>query len=165
VIVPYLKIEGELYVGVLRQYRHNHVGEVLNVPRGFLDLGESHDEAARREFSEETGYARASAMVPLEGEPANPNSSFFFTPDGEGVRFFAVQLALDDVENRDGRIVFRRDRTRTDPISASHRLAERVQDVQFIYWADAALVSDLFTVSAVARLLAHLRRDPRRRMI
>jgi len=99
VIVPFVRLAtGEIFVGLLRESRPlQSDNPVLNVPRGMLDPGEDHLQAAKREFEEETGISGVS-VFPLDGEPVNPNSTFFETwgktPGGsaEGLHFFAIEL-------------------------------------------------------------------------
>lgn len=81
VVVPYLVNMGELYVGVVNEYRLTCTdGErvtVPNVPRGFLDPGETHFETAKRELTEEAGYTPVDErIIQLPGDGMNPNSAF-----------------------------------------------------------------------------------------
>src|SRR5215212_8284809 len=48
VILPFAQLSQSLVVGVVDQHRHNQGGKVLNAPRGFLQIGETHDQAAPR---------------------------------------------------------------------------------------------------------------------
>ena len=58
-------------VVVIRQYRHG-TGEIsLEIPGGVVDAGESHEETARRELLEETGYT-AGEIIPIGRVAANP---------------------------------------------------------------------------------------------
>lgn len=69
-IVPRTK-EGRLVM--IRQFRHGKGGEVLEIPGGLIDDGESAEEAAARELVEETGYRGRIRRI---GE-ANPNPALF----------------------------------------------------------------------------------------
>ena len=76
---------------LIRQYRHP-VGELLwEIPAGLLDVdGESHENAARRELLEETGYL---------AETLEPLIEFFTTPGGSTEKiaiFLAKGLVLSD---------------------------------------------------------------------
>ncbi|GEM_PF-567703 len=52
--------------GLLRLYRHPVASDVWEVPRGFVDAGESAATAALRELEEETGLScRNSKLIPL----------------------------------------------------------------------------------------------------
>ncbi|MFA5935915.1 MAG: NUDIX domain-containing protein [Patescibacteria group bacterium] len=158
VIVPYVSIDGVLHIGVLEQARHNQGGKVLNVPRGFLAPGESHFQAARREFSEETGHdPRKIEVIPLPGEPMNCNSAFFETAEkGEGVRFFAVHFHSNELETRDGVCVFREGVLKSDEASKAAKLAEQILGCRFIRYEEALRLSDMFTVAGVGRLIVHI---------
>jgi 8-oxo-dGTP pyrophosphatase MutT (NUDIX family) len=156
VIIPYLMRGEDLYIGVVRQHRYNQGGEVLNVPRGFLDRGESPHETAIREMSEETGYnADKRKVIDLGGQPANPNSAFFDTSEaGEGVKFFAVEIFEHEIETRDGKLTLR-----SEWHNRSHleeRLREGIAGSYFIHWTEAAQLADMFSNAAVARLQAFL---------
>jgi ADP-ribose pyrophosphatase YjhB (NUDIX family) len=162
VVVPWLLRAGRLHVGVVLQYRPNQGGRVWNVPRGFVDPGESHLLAARREFEEETSVpVGARALTLLEGEPANPNSAFFETPDRDlGVRFYALALREDDVAERDGEIVFALALETHGGSAEAQRTVERIRGARFLEWTAVARLGDMFSVAAVARLLAHQASPP-----
>lgn len=57
---------------LIRSYRHALRSELWEVPRGFVDAGESAPEAALRELTEETG---------LSCEPANLDPLGFYAPE------------------------------------------------------------------------------------
>jgi ADP-ribose pyrophosphatase len=70
---------------LIRQYRHPARRELLELPAGLVDPGETVLAAARRELLEETGY-RASRWTRLGGWHASPAStpmrSFYFLARG-----------------------------------------------------------------------------------
>jgi 8-oxo-dGTP pyrophosphatase MutT (NUDIX family) len=158
VIVPYAQIDKQLYIGVVEQARHNQGGKVLNVPRGFLDPGESHFQAANREVVEETGYDPGDKKtVELVGDPMNPNSAFFETPEkNEGVKCYALQIQSRELEEREGMYVFRSGILRSNASSKSARLAEQILGTRFIPYQQAVRLGDMFTVAAVGRLIGQL---------
>lgn len=82
VILP-LDAEGNLLF--VRQYRHPAKRELLELPAGTLEEGESPEHCARREVREETGMA-AKDMIEL--------GSFFLAP-GYSTEYMHVFLARD----------------------------------------------------------------------
>ncbi len=155
VILPFASLEGELFVGVIEQLRPHQGGLVLHAPRGFLDPGEAHADAARRELLEETGLAVSTdALFELPGAPANPNSAFFETAgEGEGVRFYGLELPDRLLVGSGGRRGLHPDAVSDARAARRSRLAEQIGAVCFVPWHEASRLSDMFTVAAVARLL------------
>jgi ADP-ribose pyrophosphatase YjhB (NUDIX family) len=102
VTVPYMihPTTGALYVGLIREYRPTMGGDGVHyaVPRGMLDMGESHLDASVRETKEELGLKSNTLEPILLAEGKNFNSAFFDTSeDGEGVKFFALPVSLEDL--------------------------------------------------------------------
>lgn len=157
VIVPFVNIAGEVYVGLVEENRPFAGGIVLNVPRGFLTPGETHFQTAKRELTEETGYQPVEErIVLLSGEPMNPNSTFFVTqtPD-KGVKPYKVgiderevKLATDS-EDPTGKVY----EFNQDVLRSVSRTGERVMKSKFYHWTKALRVRDMFTVAAVGRLI------------
>jgi ADP-ribose pyrophosphatase YjhB (NUDIX family) len=161
VIVPYASIEKQLYIGVLEQARHNQGGKILNVPRGFLDPGESHFEAAKREFTEEVGVNAPVNVVSLPGEPMNPNSAFFETPEPEeGVKCFSVHFHSAQLEKSETGYRFRDGVVKPNAESKAAKLAEQILGCRFIPYAKALQLGDMFTVAAVGRLIGSIGISP-----
>lgn len=59
---------------LVKQYRDGAHKELIEIPAGLIDEGESAHEAARRELLEETGYV-ANSLTPLVTYFANPGSN------------------------------------------------------------------------------------------
>lgn len=107
VTIPYYFQEGELYIGVVEESRPTCTDggpeKVLNVPRGFLDPGQTHFETAKKELEEETGYTPLPKRIKeLKGQPMNPNSTFFVTGKDKGIRMFGVQVYDFELTNSNG---------------------------------------------------------------
>ena len=165
VIVPYCIIHEMLRVGLVEQQRHNQGGKVLNVPRGFLSPGETHFQAAAREFTEETSLSVApNEIVALEGTPFNSNSAFFETVvEGDGVKCYAIKVdesLLQRASDSDfgASRMFKPGVLKADPASQKAKLAEQILGCVFIPARDATLQGDMFTAAVVARLAASLGR-------
>lgn len=157
VVLPFAFVAGALHVLVIRQHRRNQGGEVWNAPRGFLDAGETSIEAGVRELREETGYAAGAALFELAGAPTNPNSTFFETPAPDhGVRFCAVEVPESKLRPADGGLGWSPSAIERGVDSSEAMDRERIVAARFVPWTEAVHVADMFTVAAVARLLAHL---------
>lgn len=153
VIVPYAKIGGQIFIGVVEQFRQNQgARKVLNVPRGFLAVGENHFGTAVNELEQETGV-RTVELSLLEGSPLNPNSAFFVTEEGEGVRFYSLEVKESELIFNEGNDAYVFNPGVLKPISKS---GELIFGCRFIPWKAAAELGDMFTVAIVARLLASL---------
>ena len=161
IAIPFAIKDGRLLVGVIEEFRHNQGGVVLNVPRGLIDPGETPAAAASRELAEETGITGAT-LHELDGLPVNANTGYFETPDaGDGARIYALELAPDWLVADSRGVRVREDRLDNSPQAARARAKERIGTLRFVPWSDAAGLSDMFTVAAVARLVALLHRDGR----
>lgn len=162
VIVPYVRIDGVLHVGLVEQMRHNQGGRVLNLPRGFVDPNEPALLAASRELLEETEYEGKPFV--LEGEAMNANSAFFeTTEEGEGVKFFAIEVPPEALERINDRWAFKKDALipATDE-SNMRKTAELILGVRFLPAKEAMKLADMFTVAGVGRLLAQQSTDSSR---
>ncbi len=162
VILPFCLVDDELFVGLVEQDRPLQGGPVLNAPRGFLDPNERHAVGAQRELFEEMGLeAPKSSLIALPGAPANPNSTFFETAGPEeGVRFFALEIPRSAVTQQNpDRYGFKSGVIAQDGEARQHRLAEKIGKAAFLPWYQAAMVGDMITNAAVARLLAARRTE------
>jgi ADP-ribose pyrophosphatase YjhB (NUDIX family) len=163
IAIPFAIKDGALLVGVIEEFRHNQGGVVLNVPRGLIEYesGETPAAAASRELAEETGISGAT-LLELSGVPVNANSAFFETPAaGDGTRIYALELAADWlVADADG-VRVREDHLDNSLRAVQERARERIGTLRLVPWTEAAALSDLFTVAAVARLVATLHRAGR----
>jgi hypothetical protein len=159
VVIPYFIAhdhDDEIWVGLVRQKRPFQSKEpVLNAPRGFRDLNEGPIEAAMRETAEEIGgKILTSTLSELPGEPVNPNSTFFATGDGGGVRFFKLEVTEEWLKHDpNGGYRFREELKATKAA-----LLERILGAVFVPAKEALKLADGFTIIAVARLLYQLGR-------
>ena len=160
IIVPFVCLNGRqvvrpdqphdsLLVGVIEQYRNKQGGMVLNVPRGFVQEGEEHDETATRELVEETGFQGRPFLLP--GHPLNPNSAFFETGADGGCKVYGFCLTADQVEIDITGVVF----PITDELPAD-KTGELIGKCRFIPIAEALRSGDMFSVAGAARLLLFL---------
>jgi 8-oxo-dGTP pyrophosphatase MutT (NUDIX family) len=157
VVIPYVNIDGEIFIGMVEENRPFAGGTVLNVPRGFLNPGETHFQTAKKELEEETGYTAVEKRIkPLEGEPMNPNSTFFVAKDPDkGVRPYKVSINPDEVRlltdsQNPTEKVYEFNPEVIKPVS---RMGERVMRSKFHHWTAALQVRDMFTVAGVGRLV------------
>jgi len=158
VLVPYFIDEhGMLWIGVVRQPRpFQSETPVLNLPRGFMEPGETHFQTGTREGSEEVGVNGKERVFLLDGEGGNPNSTFFITvgknEDGtsKGVRFYGVRFTADEVEASDGLTYTFREGV----VTAVTLDAEKIMGTVFVPWTDVAQLGCLMSNAGVARLLA-----------
>ena len=161
VTIPYMiDADGNVFIGVVKEYRPALGGDTLNIPRGFLDAGETHKETAVRELAEETGFrAMGSRMVTL-AQGLNPNSTYFNTSksDEDGVSMFAVKIEPDELElthDEKGNVFYAfpaHVRTQAE----QDKTAERILGSEFIPLAQALKSRDMFTSAATGQLLSHL---------
>ncbi len=78
-----------LMVAAVYESRNGH--PVVNLPRAFLKPGEQHLKVAETTAAEEFGLNKPFKTFPLFN-PENANSAFFFNEEGQGCRFFAMQV-------------------------------------------------------------------------
>lgn len=83
--VTILPLDADGRILFVRQYRHATGKELLELPAGTLDTGESAESCALREIREETGYA-AGNLIKL-GE--------FYLAPGYSTEFMVVYLATE----------------------------------------------------------------------
>lgn len=153
VTIPFSIIDGDIYVGLVEQMRHNQGGKIWNVARGFLNPGETNFQALIREYEEEVRYAGPDKRIkPLEGENMNPNSAFFETPEKtDGVKFFSLEVLPSQLELD---IELGAYRFKAGLLQPTNRQAELIYNSRFFSWRTAVQVGDMFTIAAVGRLLA-----------
>ncbi len=161
VIISYVVVDGETYVGANLQQRRFTGGYVTEVPRGFSLPTETHEEAAKREFQEETGAGEllAARVRYLGGKPVNPNETYFIADPhkNEGSKIFGLELTLDEVQLRrrsfDPRLrVYKMTPEFAGEIKA---LNERIkpEGIRFFHVDLLRNTSDMFTQAAIAKIL------------
>ena len=77
--VAVLLVDNENYVHMIKQYRHAIEKELLEVPAGLIDPGETSEACAVRECEEETGYRPQKLKKLLHYAHAEGYSSGFTT--------------------------------------------------------------------------------------
>lgn len=147
VTLPFFKKDGKLYVGLLKESRLNMGGETLCIMGGFVDPGESHDQAQVREADEESDLKTEKAAE-LPGLPMNSNRLFFVADPkkGEGIHAYALGIHKDMVEERDGLIVFKERFLSIHP---------KAKNVIFMEWQKAIAESaDIIALATIGRLVS-----------
>lgn len=158
VTVPYTRVDDELYVGMVLEERKTIGSYVWNVPRGFLDAGERHEDAAVRELQEETGaQAKTYGSIILLASGINANSAFFDTNSqpnepNAGVRFYALEVDGSALEPTNNGYKFRENIPPVDP----SRTAERIVTARFKPLHEAMNTNDMFSLAAIGCLVTHL---------
>jgi|GEM_PF-4408902 hypothetical protein len=97
VVMPYARIDGRLYVGVVVQHRQLMGQEpVMTAAGGYRAPTDASAQVCgerelREEVTNQTDVILRSYMLP--GEPVNPNRAVFITArEGEGVHYFAAEI-------------------------------------------------------------------------
>lgn len=158
VIVPFSIYEGEVLIGMVYQKRFNQGGDVWNLPRGFVNPNETHINAAKREFIEETGIENEKFDFPviLLNGPLNPDSAWFKTDkEGEGVKFFSVLIPGELLAREEGN-TYKWALGEDNLLSQATKEAESIFKCRFFPWQEAMHVSDMFTCAGVGRLITYL---------
>lgn len=164
VVVPYLIVDGQLYVGANRQKRSLTGGLVTEVPRGFSLPHETQEESAKREFIEETGVVKplVERIEALKGRPINPNSAFFQANPrkGEGVKLFGIKIESSEVElRRDSKDPKRRVYKFNPKLQAEIKEQNekiKPEGIRFFHSSLLSETSDGFTLQAIARLQSQI---------
>lgn len=101
-IIPEVEIDGEFYLLMVKQWRYGIDALSVEFPGGVIDPGETAEEAARRELTEETGYV-ASKLKYIASFSPNPalmeNRQYVFTARCEQKPSKKLKLDPDEFIN------------------------------------------------------------------
>ncbi len=161
IAVPYAVVEGQLLLGTVSQNRPAAGGVISELPRGFKEPNETHEQTVAREMSEETGVNAIMDRFVLLGSGKNPNTAFFDTSgEGEGLRFYGLQVNPDELEQRTDEKGVTYYAFRQDLLEAAQAAAdgsEKILGSRFIPLKEAVSDSpDLMTGAGAGMLAAHL---------
>lgn len=154
VTIPWTIFEGELWIGVVTQYRMHAGGYIQNAPRGYMKVGgTTRAQNAAEEVGEEMGPKVVDIAPPtqLEGEGVNMYTAVFWTATpGEGNSFHAAEVDPQYLVRHDeGSLRFKADLIAPEG-------GESIVKCEFIPWQAAVRGRDGLTIVGVARLIAHL---------
>ncbi|MBI2676575.1 MAG: NUDIX domain-containing protein [Candidatus Yanofskybacteria bacterium] len=131
-VVPFSVINNLLYIGLIQEERPTIPGRFTwNIPRGFINPGETHLESAKRKLKEEF----FSVEIP-PGILVRKDGGFIIPMFGGGTARFLC------FEFRDG------------SIRPATKIGEKIGKCLFVDWRLAALVPDTFTGMGTLKLLA-----------
>ena len=151
-VVPFCVIDEMLFIGLVRQERQTMPsGWAWNIPRGFLDPGQTHLAGAQAELAEEVGYlSPQERLFELEADPASSNSTFFDVSGGGGFVWFGLEILPGElVKCASGEHEFKF----REVIQPQSMMGERITACRFFPWKTAATCGDMFSNAGVARLL------------
>ncbi|NCU44274.1 NUDIX domain-containing protein [Candidatus Falkowbacteria bacterium] len=137
----------QVYAGLIEQQRDRQGGLVWNVPRGYVNQGDSHDQTAAKELIEETGLSGQPFLLP--GRSLNPNSSYFETGKNNGVRIYAINLGPNKARWQAGQVVLLDNPQPTG-------VDEKIGQCQFFPLAELSQLGDMFSVATESRLRYYL---------
>jgi 8-oxo-dGTP pyrophosphatase MutT (NUDIX family) len=168
VTTPYMLLNGEIYIGLIKEYRPTMKDEYIwSVPRGMLNQGESHADAAVRELAEETGFdankirqGRRLGHVTLLAAGLNSNPTYFDTTQGgedetPGISIYAVEVSADDLVQtvEDGKTYFSfKPSIASEP--QTDKATEKIIGSRFVPLREVMQSQDMMTSAAAGQLLS-----------
>lgn len=161
IAVPYAVMsDGQILLGTVAQNRPAAGGVIRELPRGFKEPNETHEQAVVRETNEETGSEVEASRFVMLGKEKNPNTAFFNTSgDGEGLRFYGYQVHPNELEEvtDDTGTYFRYKQDLLEAAQERGDGTEKILGSRFVSLREAVQDShDLMTSAGAGLLVAHL---------
>lgn len=125
VLIPTVMIDGVQHIGLATISRNGH--DTQEFPRAFVTPGQTHLSIA----VDEARSMCTSLELAIEsvGSPQNPNSTWFYSQQGEGVQFFVLRVNPDNLmRSAQGWFVFKVD---YQPTENTSKVAKSVLSCDF----------------------------------
>lgn len=161
IAVPYAVMgDGQVLLGTVSQNRPAAGGVIRELPRGFKEPNETHEQTVVRETSEETGSEVEASRFVMLGKEKNPNTAFFDTSaEGEGLRFYGYMVHPDELEQvtDDTGTYYQYKQDLLEAAQARGDGTEKILGSRFVTLREAVQDShDLMTSAGAGLLAAHL---------
>jgi len=147
--IPWCKTPGgDVLIGIIREHRPN-IGNVWGVPGGAVDMGETPNQAASREATEEGGID-ASEAKKLPGADIIPDRMLCLQEKGKewGIQAYGLEIPFESIEH----LINDEWRLKDGVISRKGEC-----EIVFLPWKKAtSLCSDGLALAGILRLLSEI---------